>query len=65
MLLKKKKKQIHEILQFLSMSFHVLKSLHDNFLSIVNVDVTILFCYVCITFLFLCSCHYLFVIIFL
>ena len=43
-MLLKKKKQIYEILQFLFMSFHVLKSLHDNFLSIVNVDVTILFC---------------------
>ena len=45
MLLKKKKNtHIHEILQFLSTSFHILKLSHDNLLSIVNVDVKILFC---------------------
>ena len=30
----KTKKQIHEILQFLSMSFHILKLSHDSLLSI-------------------------------
>ena len=46
---KKKKKytraQIHEVLQFLSISFYILKLLYDNSLSIVNVGLTILFCY--------------------
>ena len=46
-MLLKKKKHIHEILQFLFTSYHILKSSYDSLLlmslSIVNVDVTILF----------------------
>ena len=35
MLLKKKNPPLYEVLQFLSISFHILKSSHDSLLSIV------------------------------
>ena len=60
-----KKMQIHEVLQLHATSFHISKLLQDNschYMLSIWVDVTILFCYVYITFLFLCNYHYPFVI---